>query len=393
MSNSEKLPPVLSIATLVAPISEERPCGTSREHGEDFDLGVAYGQIRDDFDMAKRIERARAELEMLSGEQRQMVLQTSKDRPDSPSETPRWDRIISQSELILTRHSKDMRVVNWLVEAACRVHGLVGLRDSLDLCLELIKTYAERLFPVSADDPLCCYRPIRNLSTSPSLMTAIKQVSFVKGQTCHFVGYEFAKYINTLSVADQEGMRAQGKLTQDDFSAFILECSVEQINNYYQQIDEAMASAKQLDEALSKFSNKESFSISKIIEQLEQIRAWFQALCKERPAEEEGVSELEEAAAAEQGSGASAGGAAKAANIDPVAVALRSREDALNQLNRVAKFFRATEPHSPLSYALEQAVRWGKMGLPALLKEVVQDDTTRRDLFRLMGIQEEENNS
>ncbi len=87
---------------------------TSREHGEDFDLGVAYGQIRDDFDMAKRIERARAELEMLSGEQRQMVLQTSKDRPDSPSETPRWDRIISQSELILTKHSKDMRVVNWL---------------------------------------------------------------------------------------------------------------------------------------------------------------------------------------------------------------------------------------------------------------------------------------
>ncbi len=225
-------------------------------------------------------------------------------------------------------------------------------------------------------------------------MTAIKQVSFVKGQACHFVGYEFAKYINTLSVAEQEAMRGQGKLTQDDFTAIICECSVDQINSYYQQIDDAIASAKQLDEELFKLPTKESFSISKIIEQLEQIRSWFQALCKERPAEEEGVTEEVVAASdSSESSGSGGGAAAKAANIDPVAVALRSREDALNQLNRVAKFFRATEPHSPVSYALEQAVRWGKMGLPALLKEVVQDDTTRRDLFRLMGIQEEENNS
>ncbi len=344
--------------------------------------------------MAKRIERARAELELMSSEDRQKVLQDFKDRPDSPSEKPRWDRIVSQSELILTRHSKDMRVVNWLTEAACRIHGLIGLRDSLDLCAQLIKTYDGKLFPVSADDPLCCYRPIRNLSTSPGLMTAIKQVSFVQGQACHFVGYELAKHINTLSATDQEAMRSQGKLTLDDFTIIISGCSAEDVSSYYQQIDEALAAAQQLDELLLKISVKESFTINKIVEQLQQIRAWFDALCQERPVVAADVPETEVVETTEAVASASNTAAAAAKpNIDPVAVALKSREEALNQLNKVAKFFRATEPHSPVSYALEQAVRWGKMGLPALLNEIVQDSSVRKEMFRMFGIQEQENNS
>ena len=50
-----------------------------------------------------------------------------------------------------------------------------------------------------------------------------------------------------------------------------------------------------------------------------------------------------------------------------------SREDALRALGEIANFFRRTEPHSPLSYTLDEAVRRGRMTWPELLAEVVAD--------------------
>ena len=56
---------------------------------------------------------------------------------------------------------------------------------------------------------------------------------------------------------------------------------------------------------------------------------------------------------------------------------MASREDALRALGEIANFFRRTEPHSPLSYTLDEAVRRGRMTWPELLAEVVADTNTR----------------
>ncbi len=56
---------------------------------------------------------------------------------------------------------------------------------------------------------------------------------------------------------------------------------------------------------------------------------------------------------------------------------IASREDALRALGEIANFFRRTEPHSPLSYTLDEAVRRGRMTWPELLAEVVADTDTR----------------
>ncbi len=52
----------------------------------------------------------------------------------------------------------------------------------------------------------------------------------------------------------------------------------------------------------------------------------------------------------------------------------------------VADFFKQTEPHSPVSYALRQAVRWGRMPLPEFLTEVIPDENVRAELFRRVGL-------
>ena len=71
--------------------------------------------------------------------------------------------------------------------------------------------------------------------------------------------------------------------------------------------------------------------------------------------------------------------------------AITSREQAQKILMKVADFYRRTEPHSPVSYAVEQALRWAQMTLPELLTVLVPDESARAEYFRLAGIPQPSN--
>jgi type VI secretion system protein ImpA len=63
-----------------------------------------------------------------------------------------------------------------------------------------------------------------------------------------------------------------------------------------------------------------------------------------------------------------------------------TRDDMLRDLGRIADFFRRTEPHSPLAYTLDEAVRRGRMSWPELLAEIVPDETARNQMLVQLGI-------
>ncbi len=71
---------------------------------------------------------------------------------------------------------------------------------------------------------------------------------------------------------------------------------------------------------------------------------------------------------------------------------MQSREQAIKQLQYVADFFRESEPHSPVSYSIEQIIRWCGMPLPELLAELISDGDAKRSYFRLVGIAEHNEN-
>jgi type VI secretion system protein ImpA len=66
--------------------------------------------------------------------------------------------------------------------------------------------------------------------------------------------------------------------------------------------------------------------------------------------------------------------------------ALASREEALRSLAAIAEFFRRTEPLSPLSYTLQEAVRRARMSWPELLEEIVPDMSLRAQIQISLGI-------
>src|SRR5699024_4795942 len=67
--------------------------------------------------------------------------------------------------------------------------------------------------------------------------------------------------------------------------------------------------------------------------------------------------------------------------------AINTRRDALLQLQKVAEFFRRTEPHSPVAYLAERAARWGNMPLHVWLKTVLKEDNPALgNLQELLGV-------
>jgi type VI secretion system protein ImpA len=126
--------------------------------------------------------------------------------------------------------------------------------------------------------------------------------------------------------------------------------------------------------ALDAAAGGDSPSTSRVRALLEEILA---VANRYAPAEVAAVEAQPEEAEVAQGSYASAPAARPARE---------SREDMLRDLSRIAEYFRRTEPHSPLAYTLDEAVRRGRMTLPDLLEELVPDAGTRSNILTQLGI-------
>jgi type VI secretion system protein ImpA len=78
--------------------------------------------------------------------------------------------------------------------------------------------------------------------------------------------------------------------------------------------------------------------------------------------------------------------AALSSGSTPSPGSIQSRVQAFRTLDQLARFFRQTEPLSPIAFELEKIVRWGKMEFPDLMKELISKPEALEDLFRQTGI-------
>jgi type VI secretion system protein ImpA len=65
---------------------------------------------------------------------------------------------------------------------------------------------------------------------------------------------------------------------------------------------------------------------------------------------------------------------------------VNSRADALRQLAEVAQYFQRTEPHSPVAYLVQRAIKWGQMPLEVWLEDVIKDGNVLGHLKETLGL-------
>ncbi len=374
---------LLNLELILSPISLDQPCGLCKETSDSLELLNAFSLMQQSGETARKIEKARADLELLPPMMRADVVRDSAGRSNDPKKDPGWASVALQSTDILEKYSKDTRVLSWLLESMLRAHGYRGFCEALDAVNGLVETYANQLHPVDPSDPVYAISFLDRLNQSSSLLDGLGRVGVTSRSNVCYASKLLARHLESLSPEQSSEMREAGMLSFDQIEAEIENSEVTELKEFLENIDKAIAASEKLDGLLTSLSGKASFGFNRIRNELQTIRTWFQELTESKLAEHAATSSTKE-----EGDGSE--NATSDSKASPVSKsgAYQSRDEALSSLVKVASYFRRTEPHSPLSYSLEQAVRWGKMPLPDLLMELVRNDEVREEMFRRMGIQE-----
>jgi type VI secretion system protein ImpA len=147
--------------------------------------------------------------------------------------------------------------------------------------------------------------------------------------------------------------------------------------------DECWAAYNDLNRVIEeKFDRNQAPGLNHLKKALDDVHTQVKKFLEDKRAEEpdevtEEATESEEVSAD--------GTIVKVAGVATATGAIQSRQDALKRLNDIAEFFRKTEPHSPISYILQRAVKWGNMPLELWLQDVIKDETVIFNLRQTLG--------
>jgi type VI secretion system protein ImpA len=365
-------PEVLDFTQLLSPIAGENPAGAPLR--EDFSPTSIYRRIKD----ARAAARA-AERNVTWEDEKES---TRENRAD-------WQPVIELSERALGEQSKDLEIACWFTEALVREYGYAGLRDGFRLLRGLVELCWDNLYPLPDEDGVITrVAAISGLNGEDSegvLIVPIANVPITAAGSDRpftLADYRQAMDLDRVADPDKRAQRiAQGGISMQMFQRGVHETPAETFHNLLEDLAQCSEEFEKLCGILEEKCGRDQGGFllappsSNIRGALATAREELQAVAKD-------VLDRAMDATSDGDSGAMV----PAAGRDPVAGRVQTREDAFRALLQVAEFFKRTEPHSPVSYALEQAVRWGRMSLPDLLTELIPEPASREQLFKLMGI-------
>jgi type VI secretion system protein ImpA len=355
---------VLDFETLLRPIEGENPAGVNLRVDAGRDL---YDQVRGARNQARVKERP------------QMMAD-----PNAPAGPPEeWEMVLDAAVQAITSRSKDLELATYLIEALVRLHGYAGLAEGFRLYRELLEGFWENGYPPAEEDGVAGrVAALGGLNGDSSrdgaLLFPIFRQPFTDGPGGMFAGYQYdyAVTLEALPPEKRQEKANEGHPTLDVFTSAARQTSTEYCRKLWNDLEECRKEFDKLVQALDTVCGADAPPSSKIRDALSKCQTIVENVYKDRlkDAPESAVQQVEN-----DGSGTVAGPAVARG-------ALTSREEAFRTIERVADYFRQTEPQSPVIYALEQVVRWGKMQLPELLTELITDDSARDRVFERIGI-------
>jgi len=360
---------------LLQSFSDDKPAG--EDIREDFSPTSLYYQIKDARAAARTAERQN----LMS------------DDPDAiHQKISEWNTVLELAPKLLAEHGKDLEIAAWYIEALIREFGFAGLRDGLRLVNALIDKFWDDLYPLPDEDGIeTRVSPLIGLNGDDgdgTLIGPINQVLLTNGYADGGFAawqYEQAYEIETIVDPDKKEARiAQGGITLKTIENSVLETGSSFFVSLIEDLDECIEEFSNLSSILDDKCGHDAPPTSNIRNALKRVKEITGFLTKDVLLSDD-IDESEEVDTAEavQG-GADVVSKPKIASIENVNI--NSRDEAFRALLKVSDFFKRTEPHSPISYNLNQAVKWGRMSLPELLGELIPDERAREEYFKLAGI-------
>lgn len=373
--NVESALPVIDFETLLQPISEENPSGESMQYS-----GL-YDEIR---------EARRADEVGLDQGQWQTALKVAD-----------YLQVINLATTALNSQTKDLQVSAWLTEAITKQHGFPGLRDGLRLLRELEENFWETIHPeIDEGDMEGRANAIGWVDSQVALAVKTIPITLGHGFTYNHWeesrGYDFPENLDSLEYEEQERIKnlkaqaeTENKKTGEMWRAAKAATNrafCEQLNLTLQECLSELSNLDRTNE--EKYDRNQVPAVTALRKSLDNIQTVVDGLLKEKREEEPDAEEVSEASEETVGEDGETVVVKKGSAV--ATGAIQSREDALKRLSDVADYFKKTEPHSPVAYLVQRAVKWGNMPLEAWLQDVIKDEGMINNLRETLGIERPE---
>jgi len=359
-------PETVEIASLLAPISAEHPAGESLLYD------AVYDQLKD---AARGGGRSQLDADEAAA--------------------PDWKGLLQLASSTLATRSKDLQIAAWLTEALTQTHGFPGLRDGLRTLRGLLDTFWDTLHPQIEDGDLE-FRAGRlsylNDSSAgaarESLAAAIATIPLTDpagGAAYGYADWRESREVENLGRQDPEKYQAAlaaGRLAGEQWDRAVAVGKRAFYEPLYANANEALEECDRLQQAVGERFGRAAPSVLNVRKAIEDCRDLLWRIVEEKRRLEPDA--FVEGAAAEAGVPVPSGQPSGPLPLEP-----RDRADAVRRLAAVATFFKRTEPHSPVSYLVQKAMRWAEMPLEAWLQEVVSDETAMARVREMLGIKSE----
>jgi type VI secretion system protein ImpA len=358
----------IGLTDMLAPLAGESPVGTDLR--TDFSATSPYYRLRDARAEARAAERA-----------------ADGGQADAAASTGDWRTVRQIAVSVLTQTTRDLEIAAWLTESLVRGEGIAGLAVGAALMRDLVTGFWHQgLYPVEDEDGVATrVAPVTGLNGEGGDGTLIqplrKQIFCNKPDGTPIAFWEFQASLTLQGEGDANKRAARlkaGAIPFDDMEGFARATGGGPFVALRRDLKQALTHWAELTAALDAAAGRDSPPTGRVRDLLEEMLA---AVARYAPPEMEDASEPEPEATAESDSAAEAAPRRTAA-----AAKTPTREDMLRELVKIADFFRRTEPHSPLAYTLDDAVRRGRMTWPELLAEIVPDESARTHMLVQLGI-------
>jgi len=318
--------------------------------------------------------------------------------------TANWNAVISVTENLLLKRTKDLQIIAFQVEALTRKNGFSGLALGLQILEGSLDRFWECIFPTLEDGPDERISKLEWLDAAVG--DAVRDLPMLPASAgAHsWAKWQESREVENLGLRNPDLKAAAiqaGKLSGEAFDKAVKQAGGPWFKQLHQDILAAQQACTAVIAQLDRRLGLEAPTLARLKAAIEgcdalarTLRGKFEALPPQGadPALAAGTPAPH---AQEAGTAPSPGLAAfppqgppAAPGQDPEA-ALRARAQAIIQLRQVANYFRTYEPHSPVAPLVERAARWGEMNLESWLSEVVSDESVLATLKTLLDFREE----
>ncbi|MDR3391954.1 MAG: type VI secretion system protein TssA [Sulfuriferula sp.] len=295
-----------------------------------------------------------------------------------------WQEVIALTTRLLEQQSKDLRLAVWLTEASAYQHGFSGLTQGFELIAGLCESFWDNLYP--EDEEGDQERRAGNLSWIVTRAEQlVRDIPLTEGRGTAY------SYANILDARNRtQNKDNAGRSTGVSMEAIDSARRKSSYAFYQTRLAEAHQCAMaltRLQTAIDARLGMDGPGFTALRQSLDDVSHTLT-----RFANDQGMSAsaaLAQVAAKEADVTQAPSTSAPRPVVSPPAVtgAIQSRAQAIAQLREVARYFRETEPHSPVAYLADKAAQWGNLPLHEWLRTVIKDNTSLSHVEELLGLE------